>query len=104
LAAGLPDAKSKIMAHTVRDKQKLLHRVRRLRGQVEALERLLDREADCSRTLHLLAACRGALNGLMIEVLEGHIRFHVVGGGRKPTAAQGRAAEEAIAVLKTYLR
>src|SRR5438270_107350 len=56
------------MAHTVRDKQKLLLRVRRIRGQIDALEKLLDQEADCSKTLHVMVACRGALNSLMAEV------------------------------------
>jgi DNA-binding FrmR family transcriptional regulator len=66
------------MAHTIRDRKKLLDRVRRLRGQFDAAETALENEEDCTRILHLLGACRGALNGLMSEVLEGHIRFHVV--------------------------
>ena len=92
------------MAHTIRDKQKLLHRVRRLRGQIDALEKLLHQEADCSKTLHVIAACRGALNSLMAEVLEGHIRFHVVNPDHKPTTTQAKAAQEVIDVVKTYLR
>ena len=66
------------MAHSVRDKRKLRLRVRRIRGQIDALERLLEADADCSKTLHLTVACRGAINSLMTEILEGHIRFHVV--------------------------
>ena len=63
---------------------KLLNRVKRIRGQVEAVERALsdDRE-ECADTLQLLAACRGAINGLMGEVLEGHIKDHIAGGDRK---------------------
>ena len=92
------------MAHTVRDKQKLLQRVRRIRGQIGALEKFLDQEADCSKTLHVMAACRGALNSLIAEVLEGHIRFHVVNPDHKPTAPQAKAAQEVIDVLNTYLK
>ncbi len=92
------------MAHTIRDKQKLLLRVRRLRGQVGALEKLLQEEADCSKTLHLTVACRGAITSLMAEILEGHIRFHVVNPDDRPSAAQAQAAQEVIDVVKSYLK
>ena len=68
----------KKMAHTSKDKEKLLTRVRRIRGQVDAIERALDSEQECAGVLQLMAACRGALNGLMAEVMEGHVRFHVL--------------------------
>lgn len=92
------------MAHTIRDKQKLLLRVRRLRGQIEALEKLLEQDSDCAKTLNLTVACRGAINGLMVEILEGHIRFHVVSPKDKLTAAQAEAAEELIDVIRSYLK
>ena len=93
------------MAHTVREKQKLLNRVRRIKGQVESIEKALDAgEPDCSALMQTIAACRGAINGLMAEVVEGHIREHVIDPGRKPSAAQVDAAEELIDVLGTYLR
>ena len=92
------------MAHTVRDKQKLLMRVRRIRGQVNALEKMLEAEADCSKTLHLTVACRGAINSLMAEILEGHIRFHVINPDDKPTSEQAEAAEDVIDVVRSYLK
>ena len=92
-----------IMAHTIRDKQKLLLRVRRLRGQIDALEKLLEQEADCSKTLNLTVACRGAINALMVEILEGHIRYHVV-SQEESRAAQVDAAEELIDVIRSYLK
>jgi len=92
------------MAHTIRDKQKLLLRVRRICGQVEALEKLLEAEADCSKTLHLTAACRGAINSLMAEILEGHIRFHVVNPDEKPNSEQAKAVQYVIDVVRTYLK
>ena len=67
------------MAHTVRDKQKLLNRIRRIRGQVEAVERTLEGDADCSDVMHLLTASRGAINSLLAEVLEDHLREHLLG-------------------------
>ena len=65
------------MAHTAHD-EKLLSRVRRLRGQIEAVERGIEAGADCAKVLHLIAASRGAINALMTEVLEGHVREHLI--------------------------
>lgn len=92
------------MAHTTRDKKKLLNRVQRIRGQINAIERALEQEQDCSEVLQTIAACRGAINGLMAEVVEGHIRFHVVDPDRKPNSAQARAAQDLIEVVNRYLK
>jgi DNA-binding FrmR family transcriptional regulator len=92
------------MAHTIRDKKKLLNRVRRIRGQVDAIGRALAQEQDCSVILQTVAACRGAINGLMAEVVEGHMRSHLVDPDRRPTSKQARAAQELIDVVKTYLK
>lgn len=92
------------MSHTIRDKKKLLDRVRRIKGQVEGIERALEQEQNSARILHNIAGCRGAINGLMAEVMEGHIRLHVVDPNTVPTSAQAEAIEEVIDVLKTYLK
>ncbi len=92
------------MAHTLRDKAKLLHRVRRIRGQIDAVERLLGEEEDSSRILQTIAACRGAMNGLMIAVLEGHVRMHVLDPRRKATADQTQAADELIDLIGSYMK
>lgn len=92
------------MAHTTKDKEKLLVRVRRIRGQVEAIERTLGEEHECADVLQLVAACRGALNGLMSELIEGHIRFHVLAPNGRKSAPQAEAAEELIEVVRTYLK
>jgi DNA-binding FrmR family transcriptional regulator len=94
----------KRMAHTTKDKEKLLSRVRRIRGQVEAIERALDGEQECSSVLQLMAACRGALNGLMAEVMAGHIRFHVLDPQSRKNTPQLEAAEELIDIVRTYLK
>jgi DNA-binding FrmR family transcriptional regulator len=78
--------------------------VRRLRGQIEAVERLLENESDCTDILQQIAACRGAINGLMSEVLEGHIRFHLVERGPKHKSQKGNAVEEVITIAKSYLK
>ena len=92
------------MAHTIKDKKKLLHRVRRLRGQLNAIEKALDEEHDCSTVLLTLAACRGAMDALMAEIIEGHIRFHILDPKQKPTAEQTEAAQEVITVIRRYLK
>jgi len=92
------------MSHTKRDKEKLQNRVRRIKGQINAIEKALEGDEDCSRVLQTIAACRGAINGLMAEVLEGHVRFHVVDSRRKPTAEQAEATEELIDLVNRYLK
>lgn len=92
------------MSHTTRDKAKLLARVRRIRGQVEALDRALDSEKDCAEVLHQIAAVRGAIQGLMLEVMEGHIREHVAGASSRSAVTRSEGADELIGVLRTYLK
>jgi FrmR/RcnR family transcriptional regulator, repressor of frmRAB operon len=92
------------MAHTAANKNHLLNRVRRIRGQVEALERALAEKRECSDVLQLIAAARGAMGGLMGEVIEDHVRFHIVDPGGKPSSKQAQSAQQLIDVLKPYLR
>lgn len=92
------------MAHTIYEKQKLLNRVRRLKGQVAAVEKALDLDAECSEVLHNISACRGAMDALMAEVIEGHIRFHVLGRNERASAAQTKAADDLISALRAYLK
>lgn len=92
------------MAHTIKDKEKLLNRARRIRGQATAIEKALEEERDCSAILQTIAACRGAINGLMAELIEGQIKHHVVDPARRPTAEQSRAAQEIVDIVKAYLR
>ena len=92
------------MAHLNRDRKKLLNRVRRIRGQVEAVEKALESDDDCSAVLQTIAATRGALNGLMAQVLEGHIREHVIDPSIKATQGQLDAADELVDVVKAYLK
>ena len=93
-----------IMSHTIKEKQNLILRAKRIQGQVEALVRALDEERDCSDVLQLMSAARGAMNSLMSELLEGHIRSHVLNGKHKPTSHQVAAADEVIEMVKSYLK
>jgi len=92
------------MSHTIRDQQKLLARVRRLRGQVESIERALEGEAGCEQVMHLIAGARGAMAGLMAEVVEDHVRTHLVDAERYPGALNNEAAEQLLDVVRTYLK
>jgi DNA-binding FrmR family transcriptional regulator len=92
------------MTHTIREKQRLLARVRRMRGQVEAIERALESEADCEKVMHLLAGVRGAIAGLMAEVVEEHVRTHLVDREKHPEALNVDAAEQLLEVVRTYLK
>jgi DNA-binding FrmR family transcriptional regulator len=87
------------MAHLAKDKAKLISRVRRIGGQVASLERALTDEVECGAILQQLAAVRGAVNGLMLQVLEGHLREHVAPKGRNTSEL-----EPVVAVLKSYLK
>ena len=92
------------MPHAIEEKQKLLNRVRRLKGQLDAVERALDTEESCGEIMRLITAARGAINGLMAEVIEGHIRTHMIDANRKPTRAEEQAADELLGVLRTYIK
>ncbi len=91
------------MSHTVKGKAKLLNRARRIRGQVEALERALESERECGEVLRLIAAARGAMDSLMAEVLEGHIREHATTDHGNPTAALA-AVDDLIEIVRAYLK
>jgi DNA-binding FrmR family transcriptional regulator len=90
--------------HTLREKQKLIARVRRIRGQVEAVEKALSEEKGCYEVLHTVTAARGALNALVAELIEDHIRAHVLDPDEKLPVARSRAAEELVEVVRAYVK
>lgn len=91
------------MPHSAQDKKKALLRVRRIRGQTEALERALESGADCAPVLVQLAAIRGAVNGLMSEILESHVREEL---GAIPEAGERgeRLAQDMSSLIRSYLK
>lgn len=90
------------MSHVNHDKKKLLARVRRVAGQVSALEAALEADADCSEVLIQIAAAKGAIHGLMMEVLAGHLIEHVA--GEKQEANRIQEAEVLIRLLRGYAK
>jgi DNA-binding FrmR family transcriptional regulator len=110
--AGERFAESRSMSHRndegsaprpLRDKRGLVNRVRRLRGQVDAIERALGGEASCSDLLQRITAARGAINGLMAEVLEEHVREYLSPADSDADPRQADAAEELIEIIHSYL-
>ena len=91
------------MPHSPAEKKKVLARVRRIRGQCDALDRALEAGADCAPVLQQIAAIRGAVNGLMLEVLEGHLRDHL-GTNVIPEEQRKEDLEQVVGVLRSYLK
>jgi DNA-binding FrmR family transcriptional regulator len=91
------------MSHLEREKQKLVARIRRIRGQVDSIERSLSSGDDCADILMLLANVRGGINSLMAEVLEDHIRLHMMSPDKGQIATQ-EIAEDLIDLVRAYLK
>lgn len=92
------------MSHTLQGKQKLINQVRRIRGQIDAIERALEEEKGCMDVLQQITSCRGAMNGLLSVVLEEHIRCHLVDAEASRSDSEGDAREVLIAVVRSYFK
>lgn len=92
------------MSHADIEKQKMLARIRRIKGQVEAIERAFEGEAKSEKILHLIAAVRGAVSGLMGEVVEHHIRHHLVDREKYPDALDVGAENALIDIVHSYVK
>jgi FrmR/RcnR family transcriptional regulator, repressor of frmRAB operon len=92
------------MGHVSKDKEKVLNRLKRLRGQIEAIHRSVEAGDECARVLQQATACRGALDGFIGEIIEGHIREHVVDPKLGRNSPQSAAAEELIEIVHQYLK
>lgn len=91
------------MAHIDAEKAKLLNRLRRIRGQLDAIERAVGEDSECARVLQQAMACRGAMEGFIGEVIEDHIREHMVDPEAPAEDPRVQAAEELVAIIHTYL-
>ena len=91
------------MTHTKTEKQKLLDRISRIRGQLNAVERALEEDAGCAAILQQITACHGALHALIAEVVEDHIREHVVDAAAAGNDPRTKAAEELVEIVHSYL-
>ena len=91
------------MTHIEREKSKLLNRLKRIRGQLEAIERAVESETECARVLQQATSCRGALDGFIAEVIEDHIREHMIDPGLPRDDERVVAAEELVEIVHAYL-
>ena len=91
------------MAHVAHEKVKLLNRLKRIRGQIEAIGRAVESDGECARVLQQATACRGALDGFIAEVIEDHIREHMIDPAAAGDDPRVQAAEELVAIVHSYL-
>lgn len=87
------------MPHNPADKKKAISRLRRIRGQAEALERAVESDVDCGQLLQQLAALRGAVNGMIFEILEGHMRETF----DNPNQTE-KGLNEALTLIRSYMK
>jgi DNA-binding FrmR family transcriptional regulator len=92
------------MAHTTEEKKKLLTRVNRLQGQLEGIRVAIEEEQECASVLQQIAACRGAINSLLVEIIDGEIRFHVLSKNSKVDSREAKAAENLVEILHRYVK
>ncbi|MEG8031314.1 metal/formaldehyde-sensitive transcriptional repressor [Sphingomonas aurantiaca] len=83
--------------------KKLLNRLKRLKGQIEALERAIEEDRECARVLQQATSCRGALDGFIAEVIEDHIREHMIDPDTSRDDPRTVAAEELVEIVHAYL-
>lgn len=97
------------MGHTIKGQNPLLARVRRIKGQAAAIERALEEGQECMAVLQQIAAIRGAVNGLMAEVLEGHLREHLLSpepgtGEPEQHPARQEEVDQVMRIVRSYLK
>ena len=92
------------MGYLAKNKTKLIARVRRLQGQLDAIARSLEEDAPCGDVLQLVASVRGAVNGLTVELIEEHVRHHVVDPNTETDPERAKGAADLLAVVRTYLK
>jgi DNA-binding FrmR family transcriptional regulator len=91
------------MSHVASEKAKLLNRLKRLRGQLEAIQRAVESDQECARVLQQATACRGAMDGFIAEVIEDHIREHMVDPAAPEEDPRRAAAEELVGIVHAFL-
>ncbi|MEH3048110.1 metal/formaldehyde-sensitive transcriptional repressor [Sphingomonas adhaesiva] len=91
------------MSHLTSNTDALQKRVRRIVGQLQAVDRALAVEEDCATTLHLVAAVRGAVNGLVEELIEAHLREHVAAADLSPSQRDD-GAEALMTAIRRYAK
>jgi DNA-binding FrmR family transcriptional regulator len=92
------------MAHTSEEQRRLLSRINRIEGQVKSIRTALENNSECASVLQQIAACRGAINSLLVEIIDGEIRFHVLSKNAKVDSREARAAQDLVEILHRYIK
>lgn len=92
------------MGHVADERSKLLNRLKRIRGQIAAIERAVSEDRECAKVLQQATACRGAMEAFIAEVIEDHIREHMIEPGLAMDDTRRAAAESLIGIVHSYLR
>ena len=92
------------MAHTSEERRRLLSRINRIEGQVKSIRTALENNRECASVLQQIAACRGAINSLLVEIIDGEIRFHVLSKNAKVDSREARAAQDLVEILHRYIK
>ena len=92
------------MAHTIEERRNLLARVNRIEGQVKSIRSALENDRECATVLQQIAACRGAINSLLVQIIDGEIRFHVLSKNAKVESREARAAQDLVEILHRYIK
>jgi DNA-binding FrmR family transcriptional regulator len=92
------------LSHVTANQKELTTRINRIQGQLEGIKDAIARDEDCAAILQQVAACRGAINGLMAEIVEGEIKFHVLSPNAKANSSEAQAADQLVEVLRRYMK
>jgi FrmR/RcnR family transcriptional regulator, repressor of frmRAB operon len=92
------------LSHITGAKKELNLRINRIQGQLDAIKDAIQEERDCASVLQQVAACRGAINGLMAEIVEGEIKCHVLSPNAKANSSEAQAADQLVEILRRYLK
>lgn len=92
------------MSHITGAKKELVTRINRIQGQLDAIKDAVQEDQDCASVLQQVAACRGAMNSLMAEIIEGEIKCHVLSPNAKANSSEAQAADQVVEVLRRYIK
>ena len=93
------------MSHINAARKELVSRINRIQGQLDAIkEAVQQQDQDCGSILQQAAACRGAINSLVAEIIEGEIKCHILSSQARANSSEARAADELVEVLRRYLK
>ncbi|HPF73270.1 MAG: metal/formaldehyde-sensitive transcriptional repressor [Rhodanobacteraceae bacterium] len=92
------------MPHSPEEKKRAITRLRRIRGQADALERAIEEGSECAAVLQQIAAIRGAVNGLMADVLESHLREGLFDPSKREEVDREVELDATLDLIRRYLK